>query len=60
MAAEIAAQFPEATVKLVPSSGGVFDVVANGRVVFSKRAAGRHIDPDEIVALLTAASGPRS
>jgi selT/selW/selH-like putative selenoprotein len=45
-------------VKLVPSSGGVFEVVADGRLVFSKKAAGRHTDPDEIIALLTAMSGP--
>ena len=28
-------------VVLVPSSGGVFEVTAGGRTVFSKRAAGR-------------------
>jgi selenoprotein W-related protein len=58
VAAEIKAHFPEAAVNLVPSSGGVFDVVADGRLVFSKKATGRHTDPDEIIALLSASSGP--
>jgi selenoprotein W-related protein len=39
-------------VKLIPSSGGVFDVTADGRLVFSKKAVGRHAAPGEVVGLL--------
>lgn len=41
-------------VRLIPSSGGVFDVVADGRLVFSKKKAGRHAQPGEIVVAVTA------
>jgi len=40
-------------VVLVPSSGGVFEVTAAGRTVFSKRAAGRFPEPGEVVRTLT-------
>jgi selenoprotein W-related protein len=36
----------------VESSGGVFDVAVDGRVVFSKKAMGRHAEPGEIVKLM--------
>lgn len=36
--------------KLVPSTGGVFDVVVNGELTFSKKALGRHAEPGEIRA----------
>jgi len=36
--------------KLVPGSGGVFDVWVNGELVFSKKAVGRHAEPGEIRA----------
>jgi selT/selW/selH-like putative selenoprotein len=35
-------------VQLVPSEGGVFEVEADGETVFSKKAAGRHCEPEEI------------
>nr|PZN55096.1 MAG: hypothetical protein DIU68_09100 [Chloroflexota bacterium] len=34
--------------KLIPSTGGVFDVVVNGELVFSKKALGRHAEPGEV------------
>jgi hypothetical protein len=34
----------------------VFDVAVDGRVVFSKKAIGRHAEPGEIVRLIAAAS----
>jgi selenoprotein W-related protein len=46
--------FPGVEVKLIPSSGGVFDVTADGRLVFSKKAVGRHATPGEVVGLLKA------
>lgn len=37
---------------LVQGSSGVFDVTVDGRPVFSKKAAGRHAAPGEVVQLL--------
>jgi len=39
---------------LVGGSGGVFDVVADGTLVFSKHQSGDFPDEDEIVRRLTA------
>jgi selenoprotein W-related protein len=36
--------------RLVPSSGGVFEVTVNGELVFSKKALGRHAEPGEVRA----------
>ena len=36
----------------MPSSGGLFEVVVDGKLVFSKKALGRHAKPGEIVGLL--------
>ena len=44
--------FPGIETKLIPSSGGIFDVMVDGKLVFSKRAIGRHARPGEIVGLL--------
>ena len=52
MAAEIEQRFPDAKVELVPSRGGRFEVVADGRPVFEKSKLGRHADPGEVVASL--------
>lgn len=38
--------------QLVPSSGGVFEVTVDGRLVFSKRALHRHAEPGEILRLI--------
>ena len=38
--------------RLVPSSGGVFEVTVDGRLVFSKRALRRHAEPGEIMRLI--------
>jgi selT/selW/selH-like putative selenoprotein len=53
LAAELKDEFPDADVRLVPSSGGVFEVTADGNLVFSKKAQRRHPQPGEIVELLT-------
>jgi selenoprotein W-related protein len=39
-------------VSLVESSGGVFEVTVDDRLVFSKRSLGRHAEPGEVVRLL--------
>ncbi|NUO38321.1 MAG: hypothetical protein HOQ17_07285 [Gemmatimonadaceae bacterium] len=56
MAAEIREQFPDAQVQLVPSSGGRFEVVKDGRPLFEKSKLNRHAQPGEILRLLRAAS----
>ncbi len=40
--------------RLIPSSGGVFDVVVNGELVFSKKTVGRHAEPGEVQAAIRA------
>jgi len=52
LAAELAREFPNATVQLVPSSGGRFEVTANDRLVYSKAATRRHAEPGEVVRLI--------
>ena len=37
---------------LTPSRGGVFEVSVDGDLVFSKKAAGRHADYDEVAGPL--------
>jgi selenoprotein W-related protein len=47
-------------VRLIQSSGGVFEVDLDGRRVFSKKTIKRHAEPGEVVRLLKqAASGAR-
>lgn len=38
--------------KLIAGGGGIFDVSVDGEVIFSKKAAGRYPDPEEIVGAL--------
>jgi selenoprotein W-related protein len=37
-----------ASLELLPSQGGVFEVTLDGALIFSKRAAGRFPEPDEL------------
>lgn len=39
-------------ITLLPSSGGVFEVTVNDRLIYSKRATGKHVTPSEVVALI--------
>jgi len=41
--------------ELIEGSGGVFDVTANGRLIYSKHQTGRFPEPDEILEDLQAA-----
>lgn len=47
-------EFYIASWKLIPSKGGVFEVVVNGELVFSKKALGRHAEPGEVRAAIVA------
>jgi selenoprotein W-related protein len=38
--------------KLIPSSGGAFEVTVNGRKLYSKVENGRHPQPGEVKALV--------
>jgi selT/selW/selH-like putative selenoprotein len=40
--------FPDAQVRLVQASGGLFEVAVDGQLVFSKKATGRHAAPGEV------------
>jgi selenoprotein W-related protein len=52
LAAELKQAFPDAEIELIKSSGGVFEVRVDGRLVFSKKALGRHAAPGEILELI--------
>ncbi|MCX5863675.1 MAG: Rdx family protein [Deltaproteobacteria bacterium] len=41
-----------AEVELIPGSNGIYDIMADGRLVFSKHAAGRFAEPEEIISLI--------
>ena len=44
--------------ELIEGSNGIFDVEADGHMVFSKYAESRFPEPDEIIAALRAMTGP--
>ncbi len=37
---------------MIPSSGGVFEVVADGKLIYSKKATGQFPDEDALVTSL--------
>ena len=39
---------------LMPSGGGVFEVIVDGALVFSKKALGRHAEDGEVLPLVSA------
>jgi selenoprotein W-related protein len=57
VAAELKGAYPEADVRLIPSSGGVFDVKLDGELVFSKKASRRHAEPGEVLDLIRRKQG---
>ena len=38
--------------QLIESSGGVFEVTMDGRLIFSKQALKRHAEPGEVLRLV--------
>ncbi|PYO48871.1 MAG: hypothetical protein DMD72_06440 [Gemmatimonadetes bacterium] len=52
MAAEIRQRFPDAELKMIPSRGGRFEVLADGDPIFEKSKLGRHAKPGEVLSLL--------
>ena len=49
MAAELQKAFPGADIRLIESSGGVFEVTVDGKLVFSKKQVRRHAEPGEVL-----------
>jgi selT/selW/selH-like putative selenoprotein len=49
--------FPDADVRLVESSGGLFEVMADGKLVFSKKALRRHAEPGEVLKAIQQVRG---
>jgi selT/selW/selH-like putative selenoprotein len=49
LAAELKQVFPDTEVRLIESSGGLFEVAVDGRLVFSKKASRRHAEPGEVL-----------
>lgn len=44
--------------KLTPGSKGIFDVVRDGKIVYSKHSTGRFPDDNEVVDILTGDAPP--
>jgi predicted Rdx family selenoprotein len=44
--------------RLVTGSKGVFDVVVDGDVLYSKHTTGRHAEPGEVLSLFAELVGP--
>jgi selenoprotein W-related protein len=42
------------SLQLIPGTGGVFEVIVNGELLFSKKALGRHAEPGEVYNLIKA------
>jgi selT/selW/selH-like putative selenoprotein len=49
LAAELKQAYPEAEVRLIESSGGLFEVAVDGKPVFSKKQLRRHAEPGEVL-----------
>jgi selenoprotein W-related protein len=45
-------------VKLIQSSGGVFEVEVDGRKIFSKKQLGRHAESGEVLRLMKQVAPP--
>lgn len=48
MEARIRDEYPDATVELIESSGGVFEVEKDGKLIYSKKRTGRHAEWEEV------------
>jgi selenoprotein W-related protein len=55
LAAELRSRFPNATLEMLPSRGGRFEVSLDGTPVFEKSKLDRHARPGEVVRLIEAA-----
>jgi len=42
------------SLELIPSTGGKYEVMVNGELLFSKKALARHAEPGEVYQLIKA------
>lgn len=40
------------SITLLPSGGGVYEVAVNDKLLYSKKATGRHAEPGEVAGLV--------
>jgi selT/selW/selH-like putative selenoprotein len=52
LAAELRERFGDVEIQMIPSSGGRFEVTADGLAVFEKSKIGRKPKPGEVAALI--------
>ncbi len=45
-------EFKIGSIKLIPADGGKFEVVIDDKLVYSKLATGRHVEPGELTKLV--------
>jgi selT/selW/selH-like putative selenoprotein len=57
LAADLKNAFPDVEVRLIESSGGLFEVSVDGQLVFSKKATRRHAEPGEVVKAIERVRG---
>ena len=54
--AELKSKFPGVETKLILSGGGVYEIILDGELIFSKKTLGRFPDDGEVVALIKQAT----
>ena len=54
--AELKSKFPGVETKLILSGGGVYEIILDGELIFSKKILGRFPDDGEVVALIKQAT----
>ena len=54
MAADLLEKYEEdiESITLIPSDGGVYEIIANGDLVYSKKSTGRHAEVGEVTRLI--------
>jgi len=54
LAAELLEKYEEdiETITLIPSDGGVYEIIVNGDLVYSKKSNGRHAEAGEVTRLV--------
>ena len=54
--AELKSKFPRVETKLISSGGGVYEIILDGELIFSKKTLGRFPDDGEVAALIKQAT----
>ena len=54
MAADLLDKYEEdiESVTLIPSEGGVYEIIVNGDLIYSKKSSGRHAEEGEVARLV--------